>query len=246
LTTVQEPSYTGPNEEGVSHAWTVVAIDIRINFSASSERIILPDPGPVDTTLPPSVPDGLDGSVLSGDVNDTVTLTWNASTDDQRVAGYNIYRDRPVQLSWQASTSSVKVAGYNVYRNNGYLTTVFATEFTEVVDAGAAFSYSIVAFDEFGNFSARSLPLSLLGDANQPPFFSDLSDQSLPVGVPWKLRLSPVDIDGGSAGILVSALPAGMENIDNLDGTRSLVWTPTLDDLGSYTITYSFHHCPTR
>ncbi len=310
FTTVSSPEYSDADNGDESHSWYVVAIDIRTNFSARSERIVLPDPGPVDTTLPPSVPQGLDGTVDAGNTTDNITLSWQASTDDQSVAGYNIYINRQyiatrfgtqysgtteagssnafsivafdfdgnfsatsepltlplgteetnpgtppsipsalagdtntangettVQLSWQASTSTVQIAGYNVYRGNDYLTTVFETQYTDVVAAGAAFSYSIAAFDNFGNFSARSTPLSLLGDANQPPFFSDLSDQNIAVGEDWELLLRPVDLDGGAAGIFISEPPAGVEFIDNRNGTRSLTWQPSVDDVGVYEIT---------
>ena len=310
LTTVRSPSYSGNNEEGVAHSWYVVAVDIRTNFSARSARIVLPDPGPVDTTIAPSVPTGLSGEVESGTSSDTVTVAWQAATDDQAVAGYNIYRNRQyigtrfsteytgtteagssnrfsvvafdfdgnfsassesvtlpmgteeinpgtppsvpvdlagdtttsggqtqVQLTWTPSTSTVAVAGYNIYRNNDYRTTVFTNAYTDTVPAGAAFSYKVVAFDAFGNFSAKSAPLSLLGDANQPPFFSDLDDQILTVGSAWELVLRPVDVDGGAAGILISSPPAGVQFIDNRNGSRSLTWTPTADDVGSYDIT---------
>ncbi len=310
LTTVSEPAYTGTVVEGATTSFYVVAFDIRRNFSQRSSSITLPDRGPVDTTISPEPPDGLEGDVQQGDASDTVTLTWNESVDDQAVAGYNIYRNgqyiatrfsteyvgqvsagssnafsvvafdfdgnfsiasaalilpegpgstdpgvppsiptglagetdtvngqTTVVLTWEPSTSIATVAGYNVYRNNDYLTTVRTNSFIDSVAAGQAFSYSIVAFDNFDNFSARSDRLSLLGSANQPPFFSDLSDQSLRVGELFELRLQPVDLDGGAAGILTSELPPGMENVDNRDGTRSLRWTPTLSDVGSVDIT---------
>ena len=312
LTTVQSPSFSGDNAAGETHSWYVVAFDIRTNFSARSESIVLPDPGPVDTTLPPSTPTGLVAEVSVGDELDTVVLTWEPATDDQAVAGYNIYVNREytatrfttsytgtvetgssnsfqvvsfdfdgnfspssdplvvrgnevevnpgtppsiptdlegdittadgmtqVQLSWSPSTGPVGVAGYNIYRNNAYRTTVFTNAFTETVTSGEAYAYSVVSFDSYGNFSPRSAPLSLLGNANQPPFFSDLSDQTLQVGVAWELVLRPVDVDGGVAGVLVSALPAGMQFVDNLDGSRSLLWTPGQNDVGSYPITIS-------
>ena len=64
LTTVSSNSYSGSNEPDQSHSWYVVAFDVRSNFSPRSDRIVLPDPGPVDTTLPPSVPTGLSGDCL--------------------------------------------------------------------------------------------------------------------------------------------------------------------------------------
>ena len=310
LTTVGQPSYTGTVSEGAVTSFYVVAFDIRRNFSQRSSSITLPDRGPVDTTISPEPPENLSGDVQAGDATDTVTVTWDEAVDDQAVAGYNIYRDAQyiatrfsteyvgevaagsrnafsvvsfdfdgnfssasaslilpvgpgstdpgvppsvptglegvtttssgqttVVLSWEASTSVADVAGYNVYRNNDYLTTVRTTSFADTVEAGQAFSYAVVAFDNFNNFSAQSDRLSLLGSANQPPFFSNLSDQTLRVGEQFEQRLSPVDLDGGAAGILTSALPPGMENVDNRDGTRSLRWTPTSADVGSFDIT---------
>lgn len=310
LTTVSGTEYSGEIADGESVSFYIVAFDIRRNFSQRSSTIILPDRGPVDTTISPEPPDGLAGFVVQGDEFDTVTLSWNEAVDDQAIAGYNIYRDglyigtrfttayvgqvlagssnafsivafdfdgnfsvqsasiilpegpgstdpgvppsvpvglagdietangqTTVSLTWEPSTGIAQVAGYNIYRNNGYLTTVRTTEFIDTVAAGQAFSYAVVSFDNFGNFSARSERLSLLGEANQPPFFTGLQNQTLQVGALFELQLSPVDLDGGAAGILTSSLPAGMENIDNQDGTRSLVWTPSLADVGSYDIT---------
>ena len=310
VTTVSEPSYSGEVVEGATTSFYVVAFDVRRNFSQRSSSITLPDRGPVDTTIAPEPPDGLEGGTQEGALTDTVTLTWNEAVDDQAVAGYNIYRNGQyiatrfsteyigqvptgssnafsvvafdfdgnfsaasaslilpegpgstdpgtppsiptgltgetntangqtiVVLNWEPSTTIATVAGYNVYRNNDYLTTVRTTTFTDIVAAGQAFSYAIVAFDNFDNFSARSDRLSLLGSANQPPFFSDLSDQSLRVGELFELRLRPVDLDGGASGILTSELPSGMENVDNRDGTRSLLWTPLATDVGSIDIT---------
>lgn len=307
-TTVSTTSYTTV-DDGERHSWHIVAFDIRTNFSARSERIVLPDPGPVDTTLPPSVPMGLTGSVQTGEDLDTVTIDWEPSTDDQAVSGYNIYENgqyiatrlsnqyigsvaagssngftivsfdydgnfssssstlflpsgsepvdpglpptvpegligdvdtsdgqAQVTLFWEASTSTAGVAGYNVYLNDDYLKTVLSPTFTDTVSGEDTFTYSVVAFDQFGNYSAKSSPLTLLADVGQPPFFSDLDDQTLYVDQPWELVLRPVDVDGDAVGIAVADLPADVEFIDNMDGSRSLAWTPGTDDTGSYEI----------
>lgn len=159
-----------------SYSFTIVAFDERPRrFSSSSEALILPlgseetDPG-----VSLSVPTGLNGA----------TTTANGQTQ--------------VTLTWTASSGPVAVDGYNVYRNSEYRTTVRTNAYNDTVPSGAAFSYSVVAFDNFDNYSSRSAPLNLLGDANQPPFYSDLADQSLIVGEPWELVLRPVDIDGGA------------------------------------------------
>jgi len=79
-----------------SYSWFVVAFDTRVNFSQASDTIRLPDEGPVDTTIPPSTPVNLSGQLSSDDT--VATISWDASTDDREVAGYNVYRDNHFQF----------------------------------------------------------------------------------------------------------------------------------------------------
>jgi len=137
LTTVFDTEYQGSVVAGQQYAYSVVAFDTRVNFSAASERLTLPDTGPVDTTIPPSQPGGVAGDITGTGSQRTVAITWNASTDDQ------------------------SVAGYNVYENDGYKTTVFATSYEGTVQADTPYTYYIVAFDYDGNFSQRTDPLVL-------------------------------------------------------------------------------------
>jgi len=52
-----------------------------------------------------------------------------------------------VALSWTASTDDDAVAGYNVYRNDRYFTTVFATEYTLTQSDGLGQEFYVVSFD---------------------------------------------------------------------------------------------------
>ncbi len=226
LTTVFETRYSGTVTPGTSHSWYVVAFDIRNNFSERSNRLRLPDTGPVDTTIPPTVPAALNGSAVSlGDGQLSASITWTPSEDDQQVAGYNIYingdyettvfensfattisvdaftsfsvvafdfddnfsaqseslilpalsnpaalTEPPTQpaglngvisgnqatLSWQASTDNIGIGGYNVYQDGAYLTTVFDTQHTTPIDTSAITTFYVVAFDQNGNFSTQS------------------------------------------------------------------------------------------
>lgn len=80
-------------------------------------------------TTPPSVPTGLVGTaVSSGQVN----LSWNPSTDD------------------------VGVAGYNVFRNGTKIGTTLGTSYQDIGYPGGTVSYSVSAFDAAGNTSAQS------------------------------------------------------------------------------------------
>jgi len=138
LTTVFDTTYEGQVTAGESYSWYVVAFDIRNNFSSRSERLRLPDTGPVDTTIPPSVPGGLSGNTsAAGNNNLSATLSWTASTDDQQVAGYNVYTD------------------------GAYTTTVFDTSYATDIAADSFTTFNIVAFDFDDNFSAQSQSITL-------------------------------------------------------------------------------------
>ncbi len=137
LTTVFDTQYEGTVVAGQVYAYSIVAFDTRVNFSAASERLTLPDNGPVDTTIPPSTPLGLAGDITGTGAQQTVAISWEPSTDDQAVAGYN------------------------VYENDGYKTTVFAEAYEGTVLADTPYTYYIVAFDYDGNFAQRTDPLVL-------------------------------------------------------------------------------------
>lgn len=145
LTTVLQPEFNGTVDPTQNYQWYVVAFDVRTNFSARSDILRLPDSGPVDTTIAPSTPANLSGSV--SDL--VVTLNWQASTDDQEVAGYNVYID------------------------GEYATTVFDTEYSGIAPDDGFHSYNVAAFDFDNNFTPLSSPITLpkLPDdfANQEP-----------------------------------------------------------------------------
>ena len=138
LTTVLEPVYQGTIDASATFNWYVVAFDIRQNFSEQSNRLRYPDTGPVDTTIPPSVPTQLSGQTSEGAANQlNANVSWQASTDDQQVAGYN------------------------VYLNGQYQTTVFDTTYATTINSSGFTDFSIVAFDFDGNFSSTSSTLTL-------------------------------------------------------------------------------------
>lgn len=131
LTTTQTTTYSSALNDGEVANFFIVSVtdDDPREFSVASESITLPASAvPDDLTIPPSVPTDLDGSV-SGP---TVSLSWTASTDDE------------------------KVSGYNVYENNNYVTTVFETTWLGAITPGSKNIYNIVAFDVRGNFSSAS------------------------------------------------------------------------------------------
>src|SRR5450631_446747 len=90
----------------------------------------------VDTT-PPTVPAGLAATSVT---SSSVSLKWNASSDNVGVTGYTIYRN-----------------GASVGSTGGPA----ATTFTDLTPSpSTSYSYTVDAFDGSGNHSARSAPVS--------------------------------------------------------------------------------------
>ena len=88
--------------------------------------------GPPGDTAAPSVPQSLSAMAVS---DDQIDLTWDASTDNVGVTGYNIYRDNLL----------IDTSPTNAYSDTGL---VSATEY----------EYEVSAFDAAANESARSDP----------------------------------------------------------------------------------------
>jgi chitinase len=66
-----------------------------------------------------------------------------------------------VSLAWNASTDNVGVTGYNVYRGGTLVTTATGTSYTDGgLSAGTAYSYTVRARDAAGNLSAASNTLT--------------------------------------------------------------------------------------
>ena len=87
--------------------------------------------GPPGDTEPPSVPQNLSATAVA---DDQVDLTWDASTDNVGVTGYNIYRDDVL----------IDTSPTNAYSDTGL--------------APGTYEYEVSAFDLAMNESARSDP----------------------------------------------------------------------------------------
>ncbi len=315
LTTVLEPNYTGGVNPSDSYQWYVVAFDASRNFSTKSSTLSLGGTAATVTNVAPSTPANLTGALAGLNVS----LNWQASTDDNQVAGYNIYRNGSylttvfdnsfsgvapdsnyydyqvaafdfdnnftplsssatlaietasvdpvpsvdrldevpstptaltgtrsapigdtdnvlVELSWNASVDNVAVTGYNVYRNNNYEATVLGTSWSAQLNKNEVNSFFVVAFDASPNFSAQSNRISLPDNSNQAPVFEGFTDQLIRAGQQWSLIIKPVDDDGTVPGLLPGQLPAGMTNVDNFNGTRTIAWQPLQPAQGFHTI----------
>ncbi|MFC4531329.1 glycosyl hydrolase family 18 protein [Sphaerisporangium dianthi] len=135
VTTVSGTSHTDFGlTAGTAYAYTVKARDAAGNLSAASNTLnVTTSTGGGDTTAP-STP----GSLRStGTTSSSVSLAWNASTDN------------------------VGVTGYNVYRGGTLVTTVSGTSHTDSgLAASTAYTYTVRARDAAGNLSAASNQIS--------------------------------------------------------------------------------------
>lgn len=99
-----------------------------------------PAPGPAPTPTPPP-PAGSDTSAPTIPAGIT-------ATPQSAVA---------VRVSWQAASDNVGVTGYRVFRDGSPVGTVAGTSFDDSgLTPGAAYAYSVAAYDAAGNVSSRS------------------------------------------------------------------------------------------
>jgi Polysaccharide lyase len=98
-------------------------------------------------------------------------------------------------LSWDASTDNVGVAGYDVFRNGVRMTTVTTTSASRTgrLSCGRSYAYGVRARDLAGNASKRgrlriSTSACAAGPAARPYFVVDYSNGAL--GAPWTTSFS--------------------------------------------------------
>jgi len=102
------------------------------SLGLSPRRRAAPGSGPPGDTEAPSIPQNLGATAVS---SSQIDLSWNASTDNVAVTGYNIYRDDVL----------VDTSPTNAYSDTG-------------LDPATAYDYEVSAFDAASNESARSAP----------------------------------------------------------------------------------------
>ncbi|MEU6546200.1 discoidin domain-containing protein [Streptomyces sp. NPDC046859] len=121
-------TYTDTQPAGSDVTYFVRAKDAAGNVSADSNSVTRKGAG--GDTQPPTAPANLAYTQSGGDV----------------------------KLTWQASSDNVKVTGYDVYANNGLVKSVAGdvTTYTDTPSAGATVTYHVKAKDAAGNVSAAS------------------------------------------------------------------------------------------
>ncbi|QTD36306.1 fibronectin type III domain-containing protein [Polaribacter batillariae] len=137
VTTVTSTSYTATGlTAGTNYSFYIVAKDEAGNVSSASSTQSITTLAP-DTTAP-SAPTSL---ASSGKTNTSVTLTWNASTDN------------------------VAVTSYDVLRGNTVVGNTANTNFTvSGLTANTTYSFTVRAKDEAGNVSSASNSITITTD----------------------------------------------------------------------------------
>jgi chitodextrinase len=132
----------GGHCNGYAYPFKGTLDDVRIYGRALTANEILTDMSSpvgggttINDTAAPSIPTGLSSTSATAT---QIGVTWQASTDNVGVAGYNVYRNGV--LSGTVSTSSHTSTGLSP--NTGYV-------------------FTVSAFDAAGNHSAQSAPLSV-------------------------------------------------------------------------------------
>ncbi|REK75539.1 discoidin domain-containing protein [Paenibacillus paeoniae] len=75
-----------------------------------------------------------------------------------------------INLSWNASTDNVGVTGYEIYRNGAKVATVTTATYTDIgLSPATAYVYTVKALDAAGNASANSNPASATTLSNGVP-----------------------------------------------------------------------------
>jgi hypothetical protein len=124
------------------YGYTVAAFDANGAVSAQSPSVSV---SLTADTTPPSIPSG-------------VTITGTTTTN-------STYTPATITISWNASTDDVGVVGYYVYRNAQTLITGTSTAFTDtsVTDTvmPGTYTYTVVAYDASQNYSDRSTPATV-------------------------------------------------------------------------------------
>lgn len=136
-------SVTWSNAAAGSYSLTAVATDNGNATTTSAAVSVTVNTGTVPDTVPPSVPAGLRSTSKTAS---SITLAWNASTDNSGGSG---------------------VAGYDVYRNGQPVGSPTGTGYTDSgLQASTTYSYTVRARDNAGNASAQSGAIQVATNPN--------------------------------------------------------------------------------
>jgi len=148
---------------GSSYVYTVDAVDAAGNRSPLAMTYVRTSacptsPTPTTDTQAPSVPSGLAASSIA---QTSLTLSWNASSDNVGVTGYDVYRDG-TKVATPTSTST-SLSG---------------------LTCGTSYAFAVQARDAAGNVSSQAkLNVSTAACSTSPSTTTDTQAPSVPSGL---------------------------------------------------------------
>ena len=169
----------------------------------------LPNPHHYEDTQAPTVPQNL--KVLSKTLN-SITVSWDTSTDNIGVAGYKIYRD-----GQEIGTSTT-----NQYTDTG-------------LKDGTTYIYTVKAFDYMGNMSLPSNEVTATTELNVPLRLTIDLPERIHVNNPLNFSTNPVGVGTviwtmQKDGIVVDIKTVATANLDKNGGSI------TFKVVGNYTL----------
>ena len=189
----------------------------RSSIPASTSACPAPLPPPPTDTSAPTVPGGV---TATGATATSISVRWNASTDNVAVAGYGLYRD-----SASAGSSSVTNATFSG------------------LACGRSYLLAVDAYDASGNRSARSSVVTSTSPCpdttppSAPTGLTQTSNTETTIGLDWNAATDNVGVAGYGvylAGVRVGATGAPGYTLGSLTcGTTYTVGVDAYDAAGS-------------
>jgi fibronectin type 3 domain-containing protein len=149
---LSRPAFTDNSAQaGTTYTYLVVAVDDSNNASGPSAPARITTAPPVDTTAP-AAPTELAADEVDGDV----VLTWVENTELD-LAGYRVHRGTGDSVA----TTGTPLSGAALLTDPAFTDTT--------AEAGATYSYVVVAVDSAGNASSASAATTITLPAPPPP-----------------------------------------------------------------------------
>jgi chitin-binding protein len=141
----------------VQYTYYVMAVDAAGNRSnASNQLLVTPNLASLGVTVNGQLSPGIIGLPGQDITAPTVPTNLTAATAALTATTSS------VTLSWNLSTDNTAVSGYEIYRGGVKIATVAAPGYTDPSVASAStYNYFVMAIDAAGNRSAASSPLAV-------------------------------------------------------------------------------------
>ena len=178
----------------------------------------------VDTT-PPSVPTGLTVSSVG---QTTISLTWNASTDNVGVTSYDLY---------VVTSAGGKGGSHRVYTR--IASGIPGPSYTVTgLRPDSSYNYAVTAFDAAGNQSGYSNTVA--GTTTSVPVVYYFSNSGFggPISVVADFQISLGLYAYGNPSVFTYSIVSGPTGM-TIDQTGKVLWTPTPSKVGTTSATFA-------